>query len=139
MITCFCVYYACLFYLPESNTIFWVRLAKFLNLKKEASSFAGRVVELVLQLLNENAPVAVWSKNFIEWPVCLCSTNHEELNCVCFSQFEAIDLPRTVIKFYPSSVNQQYSNVYPILMFNPFSTLCKCIAHFPCIKRGKRK
>jgi hypothetical protein len=115
-------------------------LAKFLNLKKKASSFAGRVVELVLQLLNENAPVTVWSKNFIEWPVCLCSTTHEEFVKLCmFSQDEAIDLLRTVIKLYPSSVNQQYSNVFPILMFNPFSTLCKCIAHFPCIKRGKKK
>ncbi|GJM88488.1 hypothetical protein PR202_ga04559 [Eleusine coracana subsp. coracana] len=61
----------------------FVRLAKFLNLKKEASSFAGRVVEPVLQLLNENAPVAD----------------------------EAIDLLRTVIKLYPSSVNRNYSKV----------------------------
>jgi hypothetical protein len=34
-------------------------LAKFLNLKKEASSFAGRVVEPLLLLLNENGPVVV--------------------------------------------------------------------------------
>ncbi|GJN14295.1 hypothetical protein PR202_gb01099 [Eleusine coracana subsp. coracana] len=71
----------------------FVRLAKFLNLKKEASSFAGRVVEPVLQLLNENAPVAVRSNFF-----------NERLD-------EAIDLLRTVIKLYPSSVNRHYSKV----------------------------
>ncbi|XP_047091379.1 proline-, glutamic acid- and leucine-rich protein 1 isoform X4 [Lolium rigidum] len=61
----------------------FVRLAKFLNLKKEASSFAGRVVEPLLLLLNENGPVAD----------------------------EAIDLLRTVIKLYPSSLNRHYNKV----------------------------
>ncbi|KAK3156687.1 hypothetical protein QOZ80_2AG0110520 [Eleusine coracana subsp. coracana] len=61
----------------------FVRLAKFVNLKKEASSFAGRVVEPVLLLINENASVVD----------------------------EAIDLLRTVIKLYPSSVNRHYSKV----------------------------
>ena len=42
-----------------------IRLAKFLNLKKEASAFAGRVVEPVLRLLNENGLVAVSSTIFI--------------------------------------------------------------------------
>jgi len=56
----------------------FVRLAKFLNLKKEASAFAGRVVEPVLRLLNENGLVAD----------------------------EATDLLRAVIKLYPSSVNR---------------------------------
>ncbi|KAK3152819.1 hypothetical protein QOZ80_2BG0163990 [Eleusine coracana subsp. coracana] len=61
----------------------FVRLAKFVNLKKEASSFAGRVVEPVLLLINENASVVD----------------------------EAIDLLMTVIKLYPSSVNRHYSKV----------------------------
>ncbi|KAL6877598.1 hypothetical protein ACP4OV_012813 [Aristida adscensionis] len=61
----------------------FVRLAKFLNLKKEASSFAGRVVEPVLRLLNGNGSVAD----------------------------EAIDLLRTLILLYPSSVNRHYNKV----------------------------
>uniref|UniRef100_A0A804PEF1 Pre-rRNA-processing protein RIX1 N-terminal domain-containing protein n=1 Tax=Zea mays TaxID=4577 RepID=A0A804PEF1_MAIZE len=61
----------------------FVRLAKFSNLKKEGSSFAGRVVEPVLRLLNQNGLVAD----------------------------EAIDLLRTVIKLYPSSVNRHYNKV----------------------------
>ncbi|XP_037418940.1 uncharacterized protein LOC119283550 [Triticum dicoccoides] len=65
----------------------FARLAKYLNLKKEASSFAGRVVEPLLLLLNENGPVAD----------------------------EAIDLLRTVIKLYPSSVNRHYNKVEPPL------------------------
>ncbi|AQK68174.1 hypothetical protein ZEAMMB73_Zm00001d015151 [Zea mays] len=60
-----------------------VGLAKFSNLKKEGSSFAGRVVEPVLRLLNQNGLVAD----------------------------EAIDLLRTVIKLYPSSVNRHYNKV----------------------------
>ncbi|KAF7043231.1 hypothetical protein CFC21_052622, partial [Triticum aestivum] len=62
----------------------FARLAKYLNLKKEASSFAGRVVEPLLLLLNENGPVAD----------------------------EAIDLLRTVIKLYPSSVNRHYNKKF---------------------------
>nr|CAB3446483.1 unnamed protein product [Digitaria exilis] len=61
----------------------FVRLAKFGNLKKEASSFAGRIVEPVLQILNENGLVAD----------------------------EAIDLLRTIVKLYPSSVNRHYNKV----------------------------
>lgn len=48
------------FIYTESHIIrFLIRLAKFLNLKKEGSSFAGRVVEPALRLLNENGLVAV--------------------------------------------------------------------------------
>ncbi|KXG29400.2 hypothetical protein SORBI_3004G030800 [Sorghum bicolor] len=72
----------------------FVRLAKFLNLKKEGSSFAGRVVEPVLRLLNENALVAD----------------------------EAIDLLRTVIKLYPSSVNRHYSKVESAIAAKIMST-----------------
>jgi len=68
----------------------FVRLAKFLNLKKEASAFAGRVVEPVLRLLNENGLVAD----------------------------EATNLLRTVIKLYPSSVNRHYNKVCLIFMFS---------------------
>ncbi|TVU32378.1 hypothetical protein EJB05_24107 [Eragrostis curvula] len=72
----------------------FVRLSKFLNLKKEASSFAGRVVEPMLQLLNENGPLAD----------------------------EAIDLLRTVIKLYPSSVNRHYSKVESCIAAKLLST-----------------
>jgi hypothetical protein len=72
----------------------FVRLAKFLNLKKEASAFAGRVVEPVLRLLNENGLVAD----------------------------EAIDLLRTVIKLYPSSVNRHYNKVESAIVTKVMST-----------------
>uniref|UniRef100_A0A453HS85 Pre-rRNA-processing protein RIX1 N-terminal domain-containing protein n=1 Tax=Aegilops tauschii subsp. strangulata TaxID=200361 RepID=A0A453HS85_AEGTS len=72
----------------------FARLAKFLNLKKEASSFAGRVVEPLLLLLNENGPVAD----------------------------EAIDLLRTVIKLYPSSVNRHYNKVESTIAAKIMST-----------------
>ncbi|KAJ1283929.1 hypothetical protein BS78_03G164900 [Paspalum vaginatum] len=72
----------------------FVRLATFLNLKKEASSFAGRVVEPVLRLLDENDLVAD----------------------------EAIDLLRTVIKLYPSSVNRHYSKVESAIVAKVMST-----------------
>ncbi|CAN6231417.1 unnamed protein product [Urochloa humidicola] len=72
----------------------FVRLAKFLNLKKEASSFAGRIVEPVLRLLNANVPVAD----------------------------EAIDLLRTVIKLYPSSVNRHYNKVESAIAAKVMST-----------------
>ncbi|KAE8782287.1 proline-, glutamic acid- and leucine-rich protein 1 [Hordeum vulgare] len=72
----------------------FVRLVKFLNLKKEASSFAGRVVEPLLLLLNENGPVAD----------------------------EAIDLLRTVIKLYPSSVNRHYNKVESTIAAKIMST-----------------
>lgn len=52
----------CLICLTENNIFFCLlRLARFLNLKKEASSFAGRLVEPVLLLLNGNGQVAVGS------------------------------------------------------------------------------
>ncbi|EEC78919.1 hypothetical protein OsI_19333 [Oryza sativa Indica Group] len=66
----------------------FVRLARFLNLKKEASSFAGRLVEPVLLLLNGNGQVAD----------------------------EAVDLLRTVIKLYPSSLNRHYNKDYSIML-----------------------
>ncbi|XP_062218888.1 uncharacterized protein LOC133918828 isoform X3 [Phragmites australis] len=72
----------------------FVRLAKFLSLKKEASSFAGRVVEPVLRLLNETGPVAD----------------------------EAVDLLRTVIKLYPSSVNRHYNKVESAIAAKVMST-----------------
>ncbi|CAN6244092.1 unnamed protein product [Urochloa humidicola] len=72
----------------------FVRLAKFLNLKKEASSFAGRIVEPVLRLLNANVLVAD----------------------------EAIDLLRTVIKLYPSSVNRHYNKVESAIAAKVMST-----------------
>ncbi|XBI72354.1 hypothetical protein VPH35_066327 [Triticum aestivum] len=72
----------------------FARLAKYLNLKKEASSFAGRVVEPLLLLLNENGPVAD----------------------------EAIDLLRTVIKLYPSSVNRHYNKVESTIAAKIMST-----------------
>ena len=111
-------------------------MAKFLNLKKEASSFAGRVVEPALQHLNENAPVAVWSKISLKGlSVYVQPLVSNMLNCVYFLQDEAIDLLRTVIKLYPSSVNRHYSKVCPILMFNSFPILCECIAHSPDTKK----
>ncbi|RLM80182.1 proline- glutamic acid- and leucine-rich protein 1-like isoform X2 [Panicum miliaceum] len=76
-----------------SNMIL-IRLAKVLNLKKEASAFAGRVVEPVLRLLNENGLVAD----------------------------EAIDLLRTVIKLYPSSVNRHYNKVESAIVTKVMST-----------------
>ncbi|KAG2658055.1 hypothetical protein PVAP13_1KG167755 [Panicum virgatum] len=72
----------------------FVRLAKFLNLKKEASAFAGRVVEPVLRLLNENGLVAD----------------------------EATNLLRTVIKLYPSSVNRHYNKVESAIVAKVMST-----------------
>ncbi|CAN6278368.1 unnamed protein product [Urochloa humidicola] len=72
----------------------FVRLAKFLNLKKEASSFAGRIVEPVLRLLNANVLVAD----------------------------QAIDLLRTVIKLYPSSVNRHYNKVESAIAAKVMST-----------------
>ncbi|TKW38731.1 hypothetical protein SEVIR_1G135200v4 [Setaria viridis] len=72
----------------------FVRLAKFLNLKKEASSFAGRIIESVLRLLNENGLVAD----------------------------EAIDLLCTVIKLYPSSVNRHYNKVESTIAAKVMST-----------------
>ncbi|CAN6251339.1 unnamed protein product [Urochloa humidicola] len=72
----------------------FVRLAKFLNLKKEASSFAGRIIEPVLRLLNANVLVAD----------------------------EAIDLLRTVIKLYPSSVNRHYNKVESAIAAKVMST-----------------
>ncbi|PNT66437.1 hypothetical protein BRADI_3g11327v3 [Brachypodium distachyon] len=72
----------------------FVRLANFLNLKKEASSFAGRVVELLLLLLNENGPVVD----------------------------EAVDLLTTVIKLYPSSVNRHYNRVESAIAAKIMST-----------------
>ncbi|KAG2650667.1 hypothetical protein PVAP13_1NG198100 [Panicum virgatum] len=72
----------------------FVRLAKFLNLKKEASAFAGRVVEPVLRLLNENGLVAD----------------------------EATDLLRAVIKLYPSSVNRHYNKVESAIVATVMST-----------------
>ncbi|CAL4888073.1 unnamed protein product [Urochloa decumbens] len=72
----------------------FVRLAEFLNLKKEASSFAGRIVEPVLRLLNANVLVAD----------------------------EAIDLLRTVIKLYPSSVNRHYNKVESAIAAKVMST-----------------
>jgi len=71
-----------------------IRLAKFLNLKKEASAFAGRVVEPVLRLLNENGLVAD----------------------------EATNLLRTVIKLYPSSVNRHYNKVESVIVAKVMST-----------------
>uniref|UniRef100_J3M5P5 Pre-rRNA-processing protein RIX1 N-terminal domain-containing protein n=1 Tax=Oryza brachyantha TaxID=4533 RepID=J3M5P5_ORYBR len=72
----------------------FVRMARCLNLKKEASSFAGRVVEPVLLLLNGNGPVAN----------------------------EAVDLLRTVIKLYPSSVNRHYNKVESSIATNVMSS-----------------
>nr|CAB3449679.1 unnamed protein product [Digitaria exilis] len=72
----------------------FVRLAKFGNLKKEASSFAGSIVEPVLQILNENGLVAD----------------------------EAIDLLRTIIKLYPSSVNRHYNKVESAIAAKVMST-----------------
>ncbi|KAL5231909.1 hypothetical protein ABZP36_030685 [Zizania latifolia] len=72
----------------------FMRLAKFLNLKKEATSLAGRVVEPVLPLLNEIGPVAD----------------------------EAVDLLRIVIKFYPSSVNRYYNKVESAIATNVISS-----------------
>ncbi|KAG2650672.1 hypothetical protein PVAP13_1NG198100 [Panicum virgatum] len=82
-----------LFVYTESNMIL-IRLAKFLNLKKEASAFAGRVVEPVLRLLNENGLVAD----------------------------EATDLLRAVIKLYPSSVNRHYNKVESAIVATVMST-----------------
>lgn len=91
-----------------------VRLAKFLNLKKEASSFAGRVVEPVLLLLNENGPVAVWS--FHPHAYLLISSTKEGNIWLClYLQDEAINLLRTVIKLFPSSVNRHYNKVWLFL------------------------
>jgi hypothetical protein len=60
-------------------------------------------------------------KFFIEWLVVYVQPFMRNLlNCIWFLQDEAIDLLKTVIKLYPSSVNRQYSKVCPILMFNPF-------------------
>ncbi|KAG8085081.1 hypothetical protein GUJ93_ZPchr0010g8206 [Zizania palustris] len=72
----------------------FMRLAKFLNLKKEATSLAGRVVEPVLPLLNEIGPVAD----------------------------EAVDLLRIVIKFYPSSLNRYYNKVESAIATNIISS-----------------
>uniref|UniRef100_A0A0D3G5L6 Pre-rRNA-processing protein RIX1 N-terminal domain-containing protein n=1 Tax=Oryza barthii TaxID=65489 RepID=A0A0D3G5L6_9ORYZ len=72
----------------------FVRLARFLNLKKEASSFAGRLVEPVLLLLNGNGQVAD----------------------------EAVDLLRTVIKLYPSSLNRHYNKVESAIATNVMSS-----------------
>jgi hypothetical protein len=75
------VYFIC----TESHIIrFLIRLAKFLNLKKEGSSFAGRVVEPVLRLLNENALVAVWSTLFILMAY-IFVLNHSIVICVIIS------------------------------------------------------
>ncbi|KAL6646777.1 hypothetical protein ACP70R_015471 [Stipagrostis hirtigluma subsp. patula] len=72
----------------------FARLAKFLNLKKEASSFAGRVVEPALRLLNGNASVAA----------------------------EAVDLLTSVIMLYPSSVNRHYNKVESAIVAKVMST-----------------
>lgn len=40
---------------------FFIRLAKFSNLKDEATSFAQKVVQPSLRLLDQNGPVAVWT------------------------------------------------------------------------------
>lgn len=74
----YCIY-------SESNFIcFLIRLAKFLNLKKEGSSFAGRVVEPVLRLLNQNGLIAVWSTLFILMAY-LFAFNHSMVICVIIS------------------------------------------------------
>ena len=107
-----------LFVYTESNMIL-IRLAKFLNLKKEASAFAGRVVEPVLRLLNENGLVAVCCTLFILMLICLpWTTRWEYLNLYLFLQDEATNLLRTVIKLYPSSVNRHYNKVCLIFMFS---------------------
>ncbi|KAL6640323.1 hypothetical protein ACP70R_022172 [Stipagrostis hirtigluma subsp. patula] len=72
----------------------FARLAKFLHLKKEASSFAGRVVEPALRLLNGNASVAA----------------------------EAVDLLTSVIMLYPSSVNRHYNKVESAIVAKVMST-----------------
>uniref|UniRef100_A0A0D9WER0 Pre-rRNA-processing protein RIX1 N-terminal domain-containing protein n=1 Tax=Leersia perrieri TaxID=77586 RepID=A0A0D9WER0_9ORYZ len=77
-----------------SMTDLFVRLSRFFNFKKEASSFAGRVVEPALLLLNRNGPVAD----------------------------EAVDLLRTVIKLYPSSVNRHYNKVESAIATNLMSS-----------------
>jgi hypothetical protein len=100
-----------------------IRLGKFLNLKKEASSFAGRVVEPLLLLLNENGPVAVCCS----YPQAyLFDFKHSRVKiynfCLCL-QDEAIDLLRTVIKLYPSSLNRHYNKVCLNLCCYLFSIL----------------
>ncbi|XP_072960593.1 uncharacterized protein [Typha angustifolia] len=76
----------------------FTRLAGLLYLKKDTTSLAGRLVQPVLQLLNENGQVAIWEG--------------------------AVDLLCVLMKFYPSSINRYYDNVEFGLSSKVMSTKC---------------
>ncbi|XP_010939528.1 uncharacterized protein [Elaeis guineensis] len=95
----------------------FTRSAGFTSLKKDATSFAGRLIQPVLQLLNNDGAEAVWEG--------------------------AVDLLCTLITFYPSSLHRHYDNVEAILASKIMSAKCNmhtskkfahCLALLPKVK-----
>ncbi|KAG1366435.1 proline-, glutamic acid- and leucine-rich protein 1 [Cocos nucifera] len=95
----------------------FTRSAGFPSLKKDTTSFAGRLVQPVLQLLNNDGAEAVWEG--------------------------AVDLLCTLITFYRSSLHRHYDNVEAILASKIMSAKCNmhtskkfahCLALLPKVK-----
>lgn len=64
-----CIYLSyCEFYDLLSFSLSWIRLGGFSNLKKDGTSHAGKIVQPVLKLLNDESSEAIWvrSINFRE-------------------------------------------------------------------------
>ncbi|XP_008807711.2 proline-, glutamic acid- and leucine-rich protein 1 [Phoenix dactylifera] len=95
----------------------FTRSAGFPSLKKDATSFAGRLIQPVHQLLNDDGAEAVWEG--------------------------AIDLLSALITFYPSSLHRHYDNVEAVLASKIMSAKCNkhtskkfahCLALLPKVK-----
>ncbi|KAG0477926.1 hypothetical protein HPP92_012645 [Vanilla planifolia] len=95
----------------------FTRLAGFSNLKKIGTSFAGKLIQPVIKLLNEDGGEAIWDG--------------------------ATNLLITLVSFFPSSIQRQYENVEAVLTSKIMAaecnlTTCKklayCLAMLPNAK-----
>ncbi|KAJ6801190.1 proline-, glutamic acid- and leucine-rich protein 1 isoform X2 [Iris pallida] len=76
----------------------FTRLAVFSNLKKDATSLAGKLIQPVLQLLNENGTDSVWEG--------------------------AVNLLCTLITLFPSSMLRHYDSIETVIVSRIMSAKC---------------
>ncbi|KAF6160004.1 hypothetical protein GIB67_033088 [Kingdonia uniflora] len=76
----------------------FIRLSGFSNVKKDATSNAGKLIQPLLKLLSEDGSEALWEA--------------------------AVDLLRTVMKFFPSSLHRYYESVEAVIYSKIMSVKC---------------
>ncbi|KAJ6791869.1 proline-, glutamic acid- and leucine-rich protein 1 isoform X2 [Iris pallida] len=96
---------------------FFTRLAVFPNLKKDATSLAGKLIQPILHLLNENGTESVWEG--------------------------AINLLCTLITLFPSSMLRHYDSIETVIVSRIMSAKCSgdmskkfayCLALLPKVR-----